>query len=187
MPWPIPPRRRFRRASTKTGRVRRSTRLPPPNILIRASTLSLRPSRNSAASTWARAARKPARWRSFHDFPSPLAHCLSPAPRRCHMSQLGKIADSIDAYNSHVAAEVKRARTDPKFADELRAKWTQLRASVETTRSPTGTLLPRLALPDTDEPGAIAEYLLGQGFPGQFPYATAAYREMYLDSAAQRA
>ena len=47
------------------------------------------------------------------------------------MSQLGKIADSIDAYNAHVAAEVKRARTDAKFAAELRAKWAQLRASVE--------------------------------------------------------
>ena len=97
------------------------------------------------------------------------------------MSQLGKIADSIDGYNAHVAAEVKRARTDAKFAAELRAKWAQLRASVEMTKSPSGTPLPRLALPDTDEPGAIAEYLLSQGFPGQFPYATAAYREMYLD------
>jgi len=33
---------------------------------------------------------------------------------------------------------------------------------------------------------AIAEYLLGQGFPGQFPYATAAYREMYLDKGVER-
>jgi methylmalonyl-CoA mutase cobalamin-binding domain/chain len=102
------------------------------------------------------------------------------------MSQLGKIADSVNSYNAHVAAEVKRARTDPKFANELRAKWAQLRASIEVTKSPTGTPLPRLALPDTDEPGAIAEYLLGQGFPGQFPYATAAYREMYLDQAVER-
>ena len=97
------------------------------------------------------------------------------------MSQLGKIADSVDAYNAHVTAEVARARLDQKFAAELRAKWAQLRASVEMTKSPTGTPLPRLALPDTVEPGAIAAYLLGQGFPGQFPYATAAYREMYLD------
>jgi methylmalonyl-CoA mutase cobalamin-binding domain/chain len=103
------------------------------------------------------------------------------------MSSLGKIADSVDAYNAHVVAEVNRARTDPTFARELREKWAQLRASVGTTRSPTGTPLPRLALPDTDEPGAIAEYLLGQGFPGQFPYATAAYREMYLDQAVERA
>ncbi len=97
------------------------------------------------------------------------------------MSQLGKIADSVDRYNRFVAAEVARARSDRKFAAELRARWAALRASVTMTRSPTGTPLPRLALPDTDEPGAIAEYLFGQGFPGQFPYATAAYREMYLD------
>jgi len=97
------------------------------------------------------------------------------------MSQLGKIADSVDQYNRFVSAEVARARSDRKFAAELRARWAALRASVAMTRSPTGTPLPRLALPDTDEPGAIAEYLFGQGFPGQFPYATAAYREMYLD------
>jgi methylmalonyl-CoA mutase len=97
------------------------------------------------------------------------------------MSQLGKIADSIDAYNAHVAAEVKRARLDAAFATSLRERWAKLRGSIETTHSPTGTPLPRLSLPDTDEPGAIAEYLLGQGFPGEFPYATAAYREMYLD------
>ncbi len=97
------------------------------------------------------------------------------------MSSLGQIADSVAAYNKFVADEVARARTDRKFAGELRAKWTQIRSSVEWTKSPTGTALPRLALPDTDEPGAIADYLLGQGLPGQFPYATAAYREMYLE------
>jgi len=97
------------------------------------------------------------------------------------MSSLGRIAESVATYNQHVRAEVQRARTDPEFAAALRAQWAQLRASVEWTRSPTGTKLPRLALPDTDEPGAIADYLLGQGLPGQFPYATAAYREMYLD------
>jgi methylmalonyl-CoA mutase cobalamin-binding domain/chain len=97
------------------------------------------------------------------------------------MSQLGKVADSIDAYNAHVASEVQRARTDAAFAAELTKRWTAARAAIETTQSPTGTPLPRLALPATDEPGAIAEYLLGQGLPGQFPYANAAYREMYLD------
>jgi len=97
------------------------------------------------------------------------------------MSQLGRIADSVDTYNTFVRAEVARARTDAKFADELRAKWQKIRASVDHTVSPTGTKIPRLALPDTDEPGAIADFLLGQGLPGSFPYATAAYREMYLD------
>jgi len=97
------------------------------------------------------------------------------------MSQLGKIADSVDTYNAFVRAEVARARTDAAYAAELRTKWEKIRASVDYTSSPTGTKIPRLALPDTDEPGAIADYLLGQGLPGQFPYATAAYREMYLD------
>ena len=74
------------------------------------------------------------------------------------MSQLGKIADSVDQYNRFVSAEVARARSDRKFADELRARWAALRASVAMTRSPTGTPLPRLALPDTDEPGHMAKF-----------------------------
>ncbi len=97
------------------------------------------------------------------------------------MSQLGKIAASVDTYNAHVAAEVARARTDPKFAAELRERWTKIHETVDWTVSPTGTPLPRLALPQTDDPGVIAEYLLGQGLPGEFPYANAAYREMYLN------
>ncbi|HRI82415.1 MAG TPA: methylmalonyl-CoA mutase family protein, partial [Opitutaceae bacterium] len=97
------------------------------------------------------------------------------------MSSLGRIADAVAAYNQFVTAEIARARTDAKFAAELRARWAKIRKSVEWTQSPTGTKLPRLALPDTAEPGAIADFLLGQGLPGEFPYATAAYREMYLD------
>ncbi len=97
------------------------------------------------------------------------------------MTQLGQVANAVDTYNTHVAAEVARARNDAAFAAELRTRWAAVRAAVETTTSPTGTPLPRLALPDTDEPGAIADYLLGQGLPGEFPFANAAYREMYLD------
>ena len=97
------------------------------------------------------------------------------------MSSLGKIADSVDAFNAHVAREVSRARSDEKFAAELRGRWEKISAAIESTHSPTGTPLPRLALPFTDEPGAIAAYLLGQGLPGEFPFANAAYREQYLD------
>jgi methylmalonyl-CoA mutase cobalamin-binding domain/chain len=97
------------------------------------------------------------------------------------MTQLGKVADSVDAYRSFVGREIVRARSDAAFAADLHARWQKISAMVETTRSPSGTPLPRLALPQTDEPGAIAEFLLGQGMPGEFPYATAAYREMYLD------
>ncbi len=97
------------------------------------------------------------------------------------MTQLGKVADSVDAHNGFVSREITRARTDAAFAAELRARWAAAHAAIQTTHSPTGTPLPRLALPDTDEPGAIAEYLLGQGLPGEFPFANAVYREMYLD------
>ncbi|MGH7956509.1 MAG: methylmalonyl-CoA mutase family protein [Opitutaceae bacterium] len=97
------------------------------------------------------------------------------------MTQLGHVVSAVSAYNDFVAREVARARTDAAFASELRARWSALNASLETTRSPAGTPLPRLALPDTDEPGAIAGYLFGQGLPGEFPFANAGYREMYLD------
>jgi len=97
------------------------------------------------------------------------------------MSVLAGVADAVDAYNAHVASEACRARREEAFARELGTRWGKLRAEIEWTRSPSRTPLPRLALPPTDEPGAIAEYLLGQGAPGEFPFANAAYREMYLD------
>ena len=87
----------------------------------------------------------------------------------------------MTAYNTHVSNEVVRARSDAAFAAELQSRWKRIRGSIEMTQSPTGTKIPRLALPQTDEPGSIAEYLFGQGLPGEFPYANAAYREMYLD------
>ncbi|PTX96423.1 methylmalonyl-CoA mutase family protein [Opitutus sp. ER46] len=96
------------------------------------------------------------------------------------MPLLSQVADAVTAYNRHVAAETDRARRDPVFAAELGQRWSTLRDSVRPTRSPTGTPVPRLALPDTDEPGAVAQYLLGEGAPGEFPFANAAYREMYL-------
>ena len=97
------------------------------------------------------------------------------------MTVLGDVASAVHAYNAHVASEIDRARSEAAFAAELQARWSKIHSSIESTRSPTGTLLPRLALPLTDEPGAIAGYLLGQGLPGEFPFVNAAYREMYLD------
>ncbi len=97
------------------------------------------------------------------------------------MSRLGQVADAVTAYGAHVAREVARARREPAFAAELRARWQRLQAGIAFTRTPGGVQLPRLALPETDEPGAMAAYLLGEGAPGEFPFATAAYREMYLD------
>jgi methylmalonyl-CoA mutase len=100
------------------------------------------------------------------------------------MTLLGDVAASVDAYNAFVARETERARSDAAFGAELRARWAELHAGIGATASPTGTPLPRLALPATDEAGAIAEYLYGQGLPGQFPFANAAYGAMYLDEKA---
>src|ERR1044072_2424730 len=97
------------------------------------------------------------------------------------MTSLGQVASAIEAHHDFVAREVGRARTDAAFAGELRTRWSSARNAIESTPTPSGLTLPRLALPATDEPGAIAEFLLGQGLPGEFPFANAAYREMYLD------
>jgi methylmalonyl-CoA mutase len=90
----------------------------------------------------------------------------------------------VDDYNAFVARETERARSDASFGAELRERFSKIHAGIELTRSPTGTPLPRLALPKTDEPGAIAEYLLGQGVPGEFPFANGAYQALYLDRGA---
>jgi hypothetical protein len=66
------------------------------------------------------------------------------------MSSLGKVAEAVDAYNAFVASEAARARADGAFAAELRGRWSGIRESVAETASPTGTALPRLALPQTD-------------------------------------
>jgi len=104
-----------------------------------------------------------------------------PAPPSSRGDQLGLVVSAVEAYNEFITREVNRARRDAAYAAELHARWSAAHAAIETTVSPTGTPLPRLALPQTDEPGAIAEYLLSQGLPGEFPFANAGYREMYLD------
>ncbi len=97
------------------------------------------------------------------------------------MSKLGNVVEAVEKYNQHVLDEVKRARTEKKFGAEMLQRWEEIKAKIPTGRAPTGLELPRLALPELDEPGEIARYLLGEGLPGQFPYTAGAYREMYLE------
>ncbi len=97
------------------------------------------------------------------------------------MSKLGQVVESVEKYNKFVLDQVKRARTDEKFGRELLGRWNDVKAKIPVTRTPTGLPLPRLALPEIDEPGEIARYLFGEGLPGEFPYLNAAYREMYLE------
>jgi methylmalonyl-CoA mutase len=99
------------------------------------------------------------------------------------MSILANIIDAVAGYDRFVEDQVRRAREDRAFGDELLGRWTVLRESAGCVTTPTGLKLPRLALPQADEPGEIARYLFGQGAPGEFPFANAAYREMYLEHA----
>src|SRR5499427_1909966 len=97
------------------------------------------------------------------------------------MSKLGQVVDSVENYNKFVLDQVKRARMDQKFGRDLLGRWNDIKAKIPVTRTPTGIPLPRLALPEIDEPGEIARYLFGEGLPGEFPFLNGAYREMYLE------
>src|SRR5216683_4692235 len=97
------------------------------------------------------------------------------------MSKLGQVVESVENYNKFVLDQVKRARSDQKFGRDLLGRWNDIKAKIPTTRAPTGLPLPRLALPEIDEPGEIARYLFGEGLPGEFPFLNGAYREMYLE------
>jgi methylmalonyl-CoA mutase cobalamin-binding domain/chain len=97
------------------------------------------------------------------------------------MSKLGQVVESVEKYNQFVLDQVKRARSDEKFGRELVDRWNEVKANTPIMRAPTGLALPRLALPEVDEPGEIARYLFGEGLPGQFPFLNGAYREMYLE------
>ena len=98
------------------------------------------------------------------------------------MSMLNGVVRACEAYNTHVETEVRQARTDKKLGQKYTNRWTELQSHIAQAPTATGMMLPRLALPEIDEPGAIARYLLGHGIPGQFPFVTSAYPEMYLES-----
>ncbi len=97
------------------------------------------------------------------------------------MSKLGRVIEAVEKYNRHVLDEVKRARTDKKFGRQMLDRWDEIKRNIKIGKAPTGLELPRLALPEIDEPGEIARYLLGEGLPGEFPYLNGAYKEMYLE------
>jgi len=96
------------------------------------------------------------------------------------VSALAQIIKAAQQFERSVDAQVRKARSDTRFARELRGRWRKIRERVPTIETPAGLKLPRLALPQTDEPGAIAQFLFGDGLPGEFPFVTAAYPEMYL-------
>src|SRR5581483_2321249 len=97
------------------------------------------------------------------------------------MSKLGAVVEAVGKHEQFVRDQVKRARSDEKFARELTERWNKFKSEIPVSKTPTGIPLPRLALPEIDEAGEIARYLFGEGLPGEFPYLNGAYREMYLE------
>jgi methylmalonyl-CoA mutase cobalamin-binding domain/chain len=97
------------------------------------------------------------------------------------MSKLGRVIEAVEKYNGFVEDEVKRARSEKKFGQQMVARWNAIKSKIPVGTAPTGLKLPRLALPEIDEAGDITRYLLGDGLPGEFPFLNGAYREMYLE------
>src|SRR6266700_7452924 len=105
----------------------------------------------------------------------------APLQRQNVMSKLGQVVEAVEKYNRFVLDQVKRAGSDEQYARELVNRWSETKAKMPVTHTPTGLPLPRLALPEIDETGEIARYLFGEGLPGEFPFLNGAYREMYLE------
>src|SRR5216110_3972375 len=97
------------------------------------------------------------------------------------MSKLGAVVEAVEKHGRFVLEQVERALSDEKFAQAVTDRWNKIKAEIPISKAPTGLALPRLALPEIDEPGEIARYLFGDGLPGEFPYLNGAYREMYLE------
>src|SRR5436309_442150 len=98
------------------------------------------------------------------------------------MSVLAQVANAVEAHDRFVERQIARARSEPEFRDQILQRWKAVRAGIGTVATPTGLKLPRLALPQTDEPGEITRYLYGEGLPGEFPFVNAAYPQLYLEA-----
>ena len=97
------------------------------------------------------------------------------------MSKLGAVIEAVGKREKFVLEQVERARTDQQFAQQVADRWNKIKSEIPVSKTPTGLPLPRLALPELDEPGEIARYLFGEGLPGEYPFLNGAYREMYLE------
>jgi len=97
------------------------------------------------------------------------------------MSHLAKIIDKVGGFNQGVEDQVAEVRGDAKLAEETLKQWEDIKRAIPMVHTPTGVELPRLPLPELDEAGAIVRYLKGEGLPGEYPFLSSAYREMYLD------
>ena len=97
------------------------------------------------------------------------------------MNSLGQIVSAVEGYRKFVSSQIRNARDDSRIGEDILKKWREARERIGTTLTPTGLRLPRLALPEFDEPGEITRFLHEEGLPGEFPFVSAAYPEQYLE------
>ena len=115
---------------------------------------------------------------------------LVPHRRRTYLAQ---IADQVRSYDRFVAGELSKVRSrpldsdtlDPACAELLRqwpGKWQELSQQaahsmgMETfVETPNGLKLMRVALPDPEDRAESLRFLLEEGLPGEFPFATGIY------------
>jgi methylmalonyl-CoA mutase len=112
---------------------------------------------------------------------------LVPHRRRAYLAE---IADKVRAYDRWTADQLQKVRENPGDLSRLDSscvrlletwpdRWRELSlqagrqaglgAMVET---PNGLKLPRVALPDPEDRAESLRFLLEEGLPGQFPFAT---------------
>lgn len=84
------------------------------------------------------------------------------------MSKLGAVVESVEKHEKFVLEQVKRARSDTKFGREMTERWNKIKGGIPIGRAPTGLPLPRLALPEIDEPGRLRVIFLATAYPGNF-------------------
>ena len=112
---------------------------------------------------------------------------LVPHHRRAYLAE---IVDRVRGYDLWAAGEVRNMRKDPGNLDGLDAacarlleKWPEdwQELSLQAARrmgiegyvvTPNGLRLPRVALPDPDDRVESLRFLLEEGLPGMFPFAT---------------
>jgi methylmalonyl-CoA mutase cobalamin-binding domain/chain len=101
------------------------------------------------------------------------------------MSVLAQVLAAVESYDREVEKQVERVRSDSAIGSDILEKWRAAKSEIGFTKTPTGLRIPRLALPDFDDPGEIARFLGNEGMPGEFPFVTAAYAEQYLEPATE--
>ena len=112
---------------------------------------------------------------------------LVPHRRRAY---LGEIADRIRFYDCWVAEQLQKIREDPgdlacldpkcaKLLEEWPSQWRKFSAQAErrtgtahVVETLNGLKLPRVVLPDPEDRAESLRFLLEEGLPGCFPFAT---------------